>query len=635
MAAAWFATLTRMTLDDNPTKNDQLKGQLKAFFAIHKVSVDDRELLLTGSVEEVRSGILALLEPAAAAAPPPAAPPGGAAIATRLPRIDETQAAPGPTLRQLQQSMDKLQLQQAERDRQLQLQLHDMKASLTWRGAPVGDSATTLGGHIISQAQPVDLVTVDSAAITEAAAWVNRAGAAGQAWQQATQAPGTRASSTLLEGGEAGTQAILSAMLGTQPSGSLRLHDTHTSPSVCGVLKPDVVCTVATDGGSSHPMLPTNTVLILDIKRQGVPYNSPANIHQICSYGRALLDQLPPTARTSVLVAVTDLQRIQFYKMTRPAQGQGLFTYQRSQEISPVLPALCAVLRAEPNQFGATPPPQLVYQGRQLKLDAFLGMGATAMVFRCRLPPGSGSTAEGAEGVAKVTLHQHSASHEQSMLLQLSQLPQPGPFVPRVVGELDDGRGLLLQPVGTPLSFRTLEQHPRLFEVVGQAVGTLRAAHQLKAGLGKEGHEAPGCEGILHCDLRPDNMVLVPAGPQPRLYIIDWGCARSIPDTPVQATGYSGTIKFASQAVLCALAAGSDVARTPQDDLESLVKCFFFLTHQWEARELALVERYAFEAIAHVWEGWLRGRHAWQRIINAAAACDYDAVATGLVERLE
>jgi hypothetical protein len=74
---------------------------------------------------------------------------------------------------------------------------------------------------------------------------------------------------------------------------------------------------------------------------------------QICGYGRALLDQLPPTARTSVLVAVTDLQRIQFYKMTRPAQGQGLFTYQRSQEMSPVLPALCAVLSSEPNQVCA------------------------------------------------------------------------------------------------------------------------------------------------------------------------------------------------------------------------------------------------------------------------------------------
>ncbi len=54
-------------------------------------------------------------------------------------------------------------------------------------------------------------------------------------------------------------------------------------------------------------------------------------------------------------------------------------------------------------------------------------------------------------------------------------------------------------------------------------VGTLRAAHTLKAGLGER--ERGGPDGYLHCDLRPDNLVLVPGGDgggQPHVYIIDW-----------------------------------------------------------------------------------------------------------------
>lgn len=65
------------------------------------------------------------------------------------------------------------------------------------------------------------------------------------------------------------------------------------------------------------------------------------------------------------------------------------------------------------------------------------------------------------------------------------------------------------------------------------------------------------------------------------------------------------------------------------------VKCFFFLTHEWEARKLALVQRDAFEAIWRVWDGWFQGRHAWQRILNAAGLCDYGAVAQRLAECLE
>lgn len=117
-------------------------------------------------------------------------------------------------------------------------------------------------------------------------------------------------------------------------------------------------------------------------------------------------------------------------------------------------------------QFGAVPPPRLLYQRRQLKLHAYLGTGATATAYECRLPPAPGSSAVGAgeaggDGesvVAKVALSQEAVHHEQSVLSQLRQL---FPGVPHVLGVLDGGQGLLLQPVGTPLSSRTMEQNPR------------------------------------------------------------------------------------------------------------------------------------------------------------------------------
>ena len=60
------------------------------------------------------------------------------------------------------------------------------------------------------------------------------------------------------------------------------------------------------------------------------------------------MEQLPPTSRNQLLLAVTDLKHIQFLRMTR--QSDGTFRYALSPESGDVIAALCAVLLQAPEQ---------------------------------------------------------------------------------------------------------------------------------------------------------------------------------------------------------------------------------------------------------------------------------------------
>jgi hypothetical protein len=72
---------------------------------------------------------------------------------------------------------------------------------------------------------------------------------------------------------------------------------------------------------------------------------------QLVSYGTKLLDQLPGNLRSRVLLAVTDLRRIRFLRMTRdPGPNFHDFKYELSEEMEEVIPALCAVLLMSPRQ---------------------------------------------------------------------------------------------------------------------------------------------------------------------------------------------------------------------------------------------------------------------------------------------
>ncbi len=148
------------------------------------------------------------------------------------------------------------------------------------RGMAVGDSETTVGNEVLRLAKSdKDLVIVTDEAKADAARWLERAGPEqSAAWQRATH-PESRVSEQLSGGGGGDTvQTLFSDMLRTQPSRGSQLHDVHAVTSVCRVFKPDIVIST----GSA--CLPTNTVLLLDLKPQDGFYNCASHMYQVgCS----------------------------------------------------------------------------------------------------------------------------------------------------------------------------------------------------------------------------------------------------------------------------------------------------------------------------------------------------------------
>lgn len=79
---------------------------------------------------------------------------------------------------------------------------------------------------------------------------------------------------------------------------------------------------------------------------------------------------------------------------------------------------------------------------------------------------------------------------------------------------------------------------------------------------------------------------------------------------------------------------GSILVR-PADDLQSLVKSVFVLTHPSEMRQLNSADRHNIGCISTLWSSWLEGRPTWTAIMEAAAAGDYAAVKEKLSSWLE
>lgn len=154
---------------------------------------------------------------------------------------------------------------------EMRQELQQMRALLAQKGMVVGESATTLGMRVLDAATREQLVTVTEEARHAAEDLLLRAGQVGEAVRRAT-----RLESQLTEAGDGGVQQLVSKLLqSSQPPGPLYVQDVHTTASVCGRLRPDLVVTLGPQ------LLPSSTVLVVDLKRQDGAYNSPAHIHQV------------------------------------------------------------------------------------------------------------------------------------------------------------------------------------------------------------------------------------------------------------------------------------------------------------------------------------------------------------------
>lgn len=130
-------------------------------------------------------------------------------------------------------------------------------------------SASEIGGGIRTSATMMDaMISVTAADKAEAKAWKDRAGEPlGSQWEAATQAESSLP--------ESDVQGLMSSLLRYQNNDStLVLVDVHSTHSVCGLFKPDII------GVVKELQIPNTTGLILDLKKQSGEYFTNKNIHQ-------------------------------------------------------------------------------------------------------------------------------------------------------------------------------------------------------------------------------------------------------------------------------------------------------------------------------------------------------------------
>ena len=65
------------------------------------------------------------------------------------------------------------------------------------------------------------------------------------------------------------------------------------------------------------------------------------------------------------------------------------------------------------------------------------------------------------------------------------------------------------------------------------------------------------------------------------------------------------------------------------------IKCMFLLVHPLEAAELRGVGKRDYQGLLDLWRDWFQGRALWTELRDRAAACDYGAVSSGLVNVTE
>ena len=146
-----------------------------------------------------------------------------------------------------------------------------------------------------------------------------------------------------------------------------------------------------------------------------------------------------------------------------------------------------------------------------MSLVSLLGGGATCSVYSCDLQPPPGQTGSAkpvtVAVAAKVPCPPHSTAIELAVLTDLRRNGCPG--LPDAVYELDNGAGIAMTPIGTPLLlFNATEAlWADLHKGLPELLGALDMAHRR----------------YLHRDLRPENLLRAPPKRRgPRLRIIDW-----------------------------------------------------------------------------------------------------------------
>ena len=364
---------------------------------------------------------------------------------------------------------------------------------------------------------------------------------------------------------------------------------TGSSSSVCGRdLKPDVLIYKRPQSPGVDPV-PLTTGVILELKSGAGKYNNDSNLGKAAHYGEKMLEHLRGF-RSSVLVGVTDLEKVQWFKVIRT--GRNIFKYEVHDELNDVRGSLCALLNISLGDLGVELP-SLTVCGVEHEPIRFLGSGATSNVLCVK-------GEDGREYATKVPLSWKDLENDHRMLTALDHVEG----VPKVLGWFDDGGSLKIHPVGRQLSRKYLSSWSWM---VPGLVDVLRKAHDL---------------GIINRDVRPDNIMIAKGESEgtEMLYILDWGYGVG----KNQLSVFSGGVLYASERILGQLADGDcEVLAEGRDDLEALVHTIFSFRFHEKHKMLRGLKRHDFGELRMFWSKCSDEYPAWKAALTAARSGDY------------
>jgi hypothetical protein len=307
------------------------------------------------------------------------------------------------------------------------------------------------------------------------------------------------------------------------------------------------------------------------------------NLGKAAHYGEKMLETLGDF-RSCVLVGVTDLEKVQFFKVIREQKGQ--FRYAIHHELTNVREVLCALLKSSPCDLFLELP-VLEMSGVQYETVDYLGCGATSNVVLVK-------DVGGRSYAAKIPHSTKSLQTDHSVLSKLQGVNG----VPQMFGWFDDGKSLKISPVGRKLNCKSISSWS---DMVPGLVDVLREAHDL---------------AIINRDVRPENIMSA----EGRLYILDWGYAVA----KGEPYAFSGGVMYASDRILGLLESGSyKVLAEEKDDLEALVHSIFALRYKSYFNELHGIDRMRFGDLRAFWEKCFARIQYWRPILEAARNTDY------------
>lgn len=262
-----------------------------------------------------------------------------------------------------------------------------------------------------------------------------------------------------------------------------------------------------------------------------------------------------------------------------------------------------------------------------MKIRSVLGVGASGRVYDVEY--------QAKQAVMKA-YNRESEKKQEAKILRILE-PEKA-FIPRVLRETTNQ--LVMQPVGLPLGVRT----PLTYTHIVQFIETVSMLHNV---------------GVLHCDVRPDNLVLymplrqvwepnveksidvsvdgleiTPRAPRtPRkfqyvpvrspmrqeissptfeygLYLIDYAFAVQLEEIKEGiCRPFVGTVKFASDEVLAQLSgAKSKVHYAPMDEWHCVIRTLYALSHPLMWQHISNLPKSDFEGVRSAWQCCLLGQ---------------------------